>query len=63
MLAGVAGALLAQGLSCYDAASCGAFLHGLAGRRAAEGAPLTAADVATAVPAAIRAVTGGGRLS
>ncbi|MBB5777071.1 NAD(P)H-hydrate dehydratase [Nonomuraea jabiensis] len=63
VLAGVAGALLAQGLSCYDAASCGAFLHGLAGRRAAEGAPLTAADVATAVPAAIRAVTGGGRLS
>ncbi|MEV4578589.1 NAD(P)H-hydrate dehydratase [Nonomuraea jabiensis] len=63
VLAGVAGALLAQGLSCYDAASCGAFLHGLAGRRAAEGAPLTAADVATAVPAAIRAVTGGGRSS
>ncbi|MBE1589985.1 NAD(P)H-hydrate dehydratase [Nonomuraea angiospora] len=63
VLAGVAGALLAQGLSCYDAASCGAFLHGLAGRRAAEGAPLTAADVAAAVPAAIRAVTGGGRSS
>ncbi|WP_431930545.1 NAD(P)H-hydrate dehydratase [Nonomuraea jabiensis] len=63
VLAGVAGALLAQGLSCYDAASCGAFLHGLAGRRAAEGAPLTAADVATAVPEAIRAVTGGGRSS
>ncbi|MFI9843125.1 NAD(P)H-hydrate dehydratase [Nonomuraea sp. NPDC051941] len=63
VLAGVAGALLAQGLSCYDAASCGAFLHGLAGWRAAEGAPLTAADVAAAVPAAIRAVTGGGRSS
>ncbi|MEV4011316.1 NAD(P)H-hydrate dehydratase [Nonomuraea angiospora] len=63
VLAGVAGALLAQGLSCYDAASCGAFLHGLAARRAADGAPLTAADVATAVPAAIRAVTGGGRSS
>ncbi|MEW1844196.1 NAD(P)H-hydrate dehydratase [Nonomuraea angiospora] len=61
VLAGVAGALLAQGLSCYDAASCAAFLHGLAGRLAAEGAPLTAADVAAAVPAAIRAVTGGGR--
>ncbi|MGW6493838.1 NAD(P)H-hydrate dehydratase [Nonomuraea angiospora] len=63
VLAGVAGALLAQGLSCYDAASCAAFLHGLAGRLAAEGAPLTAADVAAAVPAAIRAVTGGGRSS
>ncbi|MFB4282980.1 NAD(P)H-hydrate dehydratase [Nonomuraea sp. MTCD27] len=57
VLSGVAGALLAQGLSCYDAASCGAFLHGLAGRLAADGAPLAAADVATAVPAAIRAVT------
>ncbi|MFC4111442.1 NAD(P)H-hydrate dehydratase [Nonomuraea zeae] len=59
VLSGIAGALLAQGLSCYDAASCGAYLHGLAGRLAAEGAPLTAADVATSVPAAIRAVTGG----
>ncbi|MEO3885975.1 NAD(P)H-hydrate dehydratase [Nonomuraea sp. B5E05] len=59
VLSGVAGSLLAQGLSCYDAASCGAYLHGLAGRLAAGGAPLTAADVATAVPAAIRAVSGG----
>ncbi|GAA1656236.1 bifunctional ADP-dependent NAD(P)H-hydrate dehydratase/NAD(P)H-hydrate epimerase [Nonomuraea maheshkhaliensis] len=58
VLAGISGALLAQGLSCYDAASCGAFLHGVAGRLAADGAPLAAADVATAVPAAIRAVTG-----
>ena len=58
VLSGVAGALLAQGLSCFDAASCGAYLHGLAGRLAAEGAPLAAADVAAAVPAAIRAVTG-----
>ncbi|TMR90303.1 NAD(P)H-hydrate dehydratase, partial [Nonomuraea basaltis] len=57
VLSGVAGALLAQGLSCYDAASCGAYLHGLAGRLAADGAPLAAADVATAIPAAIRAVT------
>lgn len=60
VLSGVIGALLAQGLSCYDAASCGAYLHGLAGRLAADGAPLTAADVATAVPAAIRAVTSAG---
>ncbi|MGN9836529.1 NAD(P)H-hydrate dehydratase [Nonomuraea sp. H19] len=57
VLSGVVGALLAQGLSCYDAASCGAYLHGLAGRLAADGAPLAAADVASAVPAAIRAVT------
>ncbi|MEU6720614.1 NAD(P)H-hydrate dehydratase [Nonomuraea sp. NPDC046802] len=58
VLSGVAGALLAQGLSCYDAAACGAFLHGLAGRFAASGAPLTAAGVASAVPRAIRAVSG-----
>ncbi|MBB6555732.1 NAD(P)H-hydrate dehydratase [Nonomuraea rubra] len=57
VLSGLAGALLAQGLSCYDAASCGAYLHGLAGHLAADGAPLAAADVATAVPAAIRTVT------
>ncbi|MEV0350274.1 NAD(P)H-hydrate dehydratase [Nonomuraea sp. NPDC050680] len=56
VLSGVAGALLAQGLDCYDAGSCGAYLHGLAGRIAAEDAPLTAADVASAVPAAIRAL-------
>ncbi|GAA3244060.1 NAD(P)H-hydrate dehydratase [Nonomuraea helvata] len=60
VLSGVAGALLAQGLSCYDAGSCGAFLHGLAGRLAADGAPLAAADVASAVPAAIRAVSADG---
>ncbi|MET8867703.1 NAD(P)H-hydrate dehydratase [Nonomuraea sp. NPDC004580] len=57
VLAGLAGALIAQGLSCYDAASCGAYLHGVAGRLAAEGAPLAAGDVATALPRAIRAVT------
>ncbi|WP_052423010.1 bifunctional ADP-dependent NAD(P)H-hydrate dehydratase/NAD(P)H-hydrate epimerase [Nonomuraea candida] len=58
VLSGLAGALLVQGLSCYDAASAGAFLHGLAGRLAAGGAPLAAADVATAIPAAVRALAG-----
>lgn len=61
VLAGVAGALLAQGLGCYDAASCAAHLHGLAGRIAAGGAPLNAADVASAVPSAIRRITGNAR--
>ncbi|MEV0592080.1 NAD(P)H-hydrate dehydratase [Nonomuraea cavernae] len=56
VLSGVAGALLAQGLGCYEAGSCGAHLHGLAGRIAARGAPLTAADVAAAIPSAIRSV-------
>ncbi|MEV3983666.1 NAD(P)H-hydrate dehydratase [Nonomuraea sp. NPDC049758] len=58
VLSGVAGALLAQGLCCYDAASVGAYVHGLAGRLAARGAPLTAAGVAAAVPEAIRSVHG-----
>ncbi|NUS09209.1 MAG: NAD(P)H-hydrate dehydratase [Nonomuraea sp.] len=58
VLSGVAGALLAQGLSCYDAGSVAAYVHGLAGRLAARGAPLTSADVATAVPSAIRAIRG-----
>ncbi|MGR6924051.1 NAD(P)H-hydrate dehydratase [[Actinomadura] parvosata] len=57
VLSGLAGALLAQGLSCYDAASCAAFLHGVAGGLAADGAPLAAADVATAIPAAMRRVS------
>ncbi|WP_113702226.1 NAD(P)H-hydrate dehydratase, partial [Nonomuraea lactucae] len=59
VLAGVTGALLAQGLGCYDAASCGAYLHGLAGMIAADEAPLNSTDVASAIPAAIRAVRGG----
>ncbi|MFD1542475.1 NAD(P)H-hydrate dehydratase [Nonomuraea guangzhouensis] len=61
VLSGVAGALLAQGLDCFDAGSCGAYLHGLAGRIAADDAPLTAADVAEAVPAAIRMLRGASR--
>lgn len=55
VLAGVAGALLAAGLSPYDAGSCAAYLHGLAGRIASDGAPLAAADVAAAIPEAMRA--------
>ncbi|WP_067174865.1 NAD(P)H-hydrate dehydratase [Microtetraspora niveoalba] len=67
VLSGVAGALLAGGLSCYDAASCAAHLHGLAGRIAAAGperprrgaraggeAPIAALDVAEALPEAVR---------
>ncbi|MGW5680793.1 NAD(P)H-hydrate dehydratase [Nonomuraea sp. NPDC003754] len=56
VLSGIAGALLAAGLAPYDAGACAAYLHGLAGRIAAGGAPLTAADVAAAVPAAIRSL-------
>ncbi|MFI6320771.1 NAD(P)H-hydrate dehydratase [Nonomuraea sp. NPDC050556] len=56
VLAGVAGALLAAGLSTYDAGSCAAYLHGLAGRIASDGAPLAAADVAAAIPEAMRSL-------
>ncbi|WP_184918603.1 NAD(P)H-hydrate dehydratase [Kitasatospora gansuensis] len=50
VLAGLLGSLLAAGLAPFDAASVAAYLHGLAGRHAAErGTPITAMDVATAV--------------
>jgi hydroxyethylthiazole kinase-like uncharacterized protein yjeF len=57
VLTGLTGALLAQGLHpAQSAGAAGAFLHGLAGRLAASGAPIGAADLLTAVPAAIRLV-------
>ncbi|WCN02744.1 NAD(P)H-hydrate dehydratase [Streptomyces sp. M92] len=60
VLSGLAGSLLAAGLSARDAGSAGAYLHGLAGRFAAEGAPVGAHDVAGAVPRAWRDVARGG---
>ncbi|MDH6120548.1 NAD(P)H-hydrate dehydratase [Kitasatospora sp. GAS204B] len=64
VLAGLAGALLAAGLPPFDAAPAAAYLHGLAGRLAAgepHGAPITASEVAAALPAAWRDVAQGGR--
>ncbi|MFF9646043.1 NAD(P)H-hydrate dehydratase [Kitasatospora aureofaciens] len=60
VLAGLAGSLLATGLSPLDAASLAAYLHGLAAREAAgdPGAPVTALAVAGALPTAWRAVRG-----
>ncbi|MGW6641012.1 NAD(P)H-hydrate dehydratase [Streptomyces iakyrus] len=58
VLSGLGGSLLAAGLSAVDAGSAGAYLHGLAGRLAAEGAPVGAHDVADAVPEAWRNVVG-----
>ncbi|MFI7099955.1 NAD(P)H-hydrate dehydratase [Streptomyces sp. NPDC050161] len=48
VLSGLSGSLLAAGLPARDAASAGAYLHGLAARRAAgvRGAPVTASQVA-----------------
>lgn len=57
VLSGLAGSLLAAGLSPLDAASAAAYLHGLAGRYAANGAPTIAQDVADAIPAAWRDIT------
>ncbi|MEU9283323.1 NAD(P)H-hydrate dehydratase [Streptomyces sp. NPDC048275] len=56
VLSGLAGSLLAAGLSAVDAGSVAAYLHGLAGRFAADGAPVGAHDVADAVPGAWRDV-------
>ncbi|MFC7261005.1 NAD(P)H-hydrate dehydratase [Streptomyces lutosisoli] len=54
VLSGLAGSLLAAGLSAVDAGSVAAYVHGLAGRFAADGAPAGAHDVASAIPAAWR---------
>ncbi|MEU6403545.1 NAD(P)H-hydrate dehydratase [Streptomyces sp. NPDC046985] len=56
VLSGLAGSLLASGLSARDAGSVGAYLHGLAGRFAAGGAPIAADDIAEELPRAWRAV-------
>lgn len=57
VLAGLAGALLAQGLDPADAGIAAAYLHGLAARFAADGAaPIAASDVLHALPEAFRAV-------
>ena len=56
VLAGLIGALLAAGLEPYDAASAGSWLHGAAATLAAKGGPLTARQVAEALPAAVRAL-------
>jgi hydroxyethylthiazole kinase-like uncharacterized protein yjeF len=63
VLAGLAGALLAQGLLPPQAAIAAAYLHGLAARIAARGpgsaaeAPIGASDLVTALPAAFHALT------
>ncbi|MCK1795477.1 NAD(P)H-hydrate dehydratase [Streptomyces sp. XM4193] len=59
VLAGLAGSLLAAGLDALDAASVGAYLHGLAARLAPQ--PCTAVEVAAALPSAwqqVRATAG-----
>lgn len=55
VLSGVVGALLAQGLDAFDAASVGAHLHGLAGQRCAGGA----ASLVEAWPEVLRGLGAG----
>jgi hydroxyethylthiazole kinase-like uncharacterized protein yjeF len=54
VLGGVIGALLAAGLTPYDAASVGAWLHGAAAVLASDGGPLVASEVARALPEVVR---------
>ncbi len=61
VLSGITGALLAAGLGAA-APALAAFVHGLAGRLASDGAPASALDVADAIPAAVRAVGGRDRI-
>ena len=56
VLAGLIGALLAAGLSPYDAASVGSWLHGAAATLASRGGPIVAGDVAAALPEVVRDV-------
>jgi ADP-dependent NAD(P)H-hydrate dehydratase / NAD(P)H-hydrate epimerase len=56
VLSGLAGSLLAQGLGPSRAAAAAAYLHGIAARLAADGAPIGSEDIITALPAAIRSV-------
>ncbi|MEU2426144.1 NAD(P)H-hydrate dehydratase [Streptomyces sp. NPDC007851] len=56
VLSGLGGSLLAAGLDGRDAGSVAAYLHGLAGRFAAEGAPTVAHAVAEELASAWRGV-------
>ncbi|MQA93507.1 MAG: NAD(P)H-hydrate dehydratase [Streptosporangiales bacterium] len=56
VLSGIAGALLSAGLSTFDAAVAGAYLHGLAARLAADGSPISAGDLLDTLHAAFRTV-------
>ncbi|MCU1658828.1 MAG: putative carbohydrate kinase [Pseudonocardiales bacterium] len=56
VLSGLIGSLLATGLSAPLAAAVGAYVHGVAGQRAAADGPPTAIDVLNQVRGAIRAI-------
>lgn len=53
VLGGLCGALLAAGLTPYDAGAVGSWLHGAAATLASAGGPISAPDVAAALPRVI----------
>jgi hydroxyethylthiazole kinase-like uncharacterized protein yjeF len=57
VLGGLCGALLAAGLTPYDAGSVGAWLHGAAATYASRGGPLSAPRVAAALPHVVAALS------
>ena len=61
VLAGLAGTLLASGLSPLDAGSVAALVHGLAGDAANPGGPVRALAVAHAIPAVVAGLLARGR--
>ncbi|HEX6148684.1 bifunctional ADP-dependent NAD(P)H-hydrate dehydratase/NAD(P)H-hydrate epimerase [Nocardioides sp.] len=58
VLAGLIGSLMAAGLTPYDAASVGSWLHGAAATLASRGGPIGAGDVARALPETVRQLIG-----
>ncbi|QIK75440.1 NAD(P)H-hydrate epimerase [Nocardioides piscis] len=56
VLAGLIGSLLATGLSPWDAASVGSWVHGAAATRASAGGPIVAGDVAHALRGILREI-------
>ena len=59
VLAGLCGALVAAGLDPFDAGSVGSWVHGAAAALAGHDGPVTASEVAAAVPAVCRALVRG----
>jgi ADP-dependent NAD(P)H-hydrate dehydratase / NAD(P)H-hydrate epimerase len=57
VLGGLCGALLAAGLSPYDAGSVGSWLHGAAATYASRGGPISAPAVARAIPQVVADLT------
>jgi hydroxyethylthiazole kinase-like uncharacterized protein yjeF len=60
VLGGLVGALLAAGLTPYDAASVGSWLHGAAAALVSGGGPLVAGQVAGGVPEVVRRLSSAG---